>query len=46
MEVVVTSPLKCAYNTTFFMHYLSFNKILCDNLAFTVVYEYSNVERG
>ena len=28
------------------MHYFSSNKILCDNLAFTVFYEYSNVERG
>ena len=28
------------------MYYLSSNKILCDDLAFMVVYEYSNVERG
>ena len=29
------------------MHiYLSSNKILCDNLVFMVVYEYSDVERG
>ena len=38
----MNSPEKCIY----LVHYLSSNKILCDNLAFTVVYEYSNVERG
>ena len=37
----------CIQHTIFFMHiYLSSNKILCNNLVFTVVYEYSNVERG
>ena len=37
----------CIQHTIFFMHsYLSSNKILCDNLVFTVVYECSNVERG
>ena len=28
------------------MHYLSSNKILCDNFTFTVVYEFSDLERG
>ena len=28
------------------MYYLSSNKILCDDVAFMVGYEYSNAERG